>query len=97
MGLPDADWLGLCRRAAGAAREAVARFETTADRAVETGRGEGGDTTLVIDRAAEDSILAEFEGGGFPFTAAAVRSGWWSTRSTARSTPSAASPPHASR
>jgi myo-inositol-1(or 4)-monophosphatase len=69
MGLPDADWLGLCRRAAGAAREAVARFETTADRAVETGRGEGGDTTLVIDRAAEDSILAEFEGGGFPFTA----------------------------
>jgi myo-inositol-1(or 4)-monophosphatase len=69
MGLPDADWLGLCRRAAGAARDAVAGFETTADRALETGRGEGGDTTLVIDSAAEDAILAEFESAGFPFTA----------------------------
>jgi myo-inositol-1(or 4)-monophosphatase len=68
MGLPDADWLGSCRRAAGAAREAVAGFETTAERSRETGRGEGGDTSLVIDRAAEEAILAEFEALGRPVT-----------------------------
>jgi myo-inositol-1(or 4)-monophosphatase len=68
MGLPDADWLGFCRRAAGAAREAVAGFETTAERSRETGRGEGGDTSLVIDRAAEEAILAEFEALGRPVT-----------------------------
>jgi myo-inositol-1(or 4)-monophosphatase len=68
MGLPDADWLGFCRRAAGAAREAVAGFETTAERSRETGRGKGGDTSLVIDRAAEEAILAEFEALGRPVT-----------------------------
>ena len=68
MGLPDADWLGSCRRAARAAREAVAGFETTAERALETGRGEGGDTTLVIDRAAEEAILAELQTLGVPLT-----------------------------
>ena len=68
MGLPDADWLGFCRRAAGAAREAVAGFETTAERSRETGRGEGGDTSLVIDRAAEEAILAELEALGRPVT-----------------------------
>jgi myo-inositol-1(or 4)-monophosphatase len=62
------DWLGVCRRAAGAARKAVAGFETTAERAVETGRGEGGDTALVIDRAAEAAILAEFEALELPLT-----------------------------
>ena len=68
MGLPDADWLGSCRRAARAAREAVAGFETTAERALDTGRGEGGDTTLVIDRAAEEAILAELQTLGLPLT-----------------------------
>jgi myo-inositol-1(or 4)-monophosphatase len=68
MALPDADWLGFCRRAAGAARDAVAGFETTAERAVPTGRGEGGDTSLVIDRAAEDAIVAEFETLGLALT-----------------------------
>jgi myo-inositol-1(or 4)-monophosphatase len=68
MGLPDTDWLGSCRRAARAAREAVAGFETTAERALETGRGEGGDTTLVIDRVAEEAILAELETLGLPLT-----------------------------
>jgi myo-inositol-1(or 4)-monophosphatase len=68
MSLPDVDWLGVCRQAAGAARAAVARFQTTAERAVETGRGEGGDTTLVIDRAAEQAILAELEALEFPLT-----------------------------
>jgi myo-inositol-1(or 4)-monophosphatase len=66
MELPDADWLGICRRAAAAAREAVAGFTTAAERALEAGRGEGGDTSLVIDRAAEEAILAEFETLGLP-------------------------------
>jgi myo-inositol-1(or 4)-monophosphatase len=68
MTLPDADWLGFCRRAAGAARQAVAGYETTAERAVPTGRGEGGDMSLVIDRAAEEAIVAEFESHGLPVT-----------------------------
>jgi len=68
MGLPDADWLGFCRRAASAAREAVAGFETTAERSLETGRGEGGDTSLVIDRAAEEAILGVFEALAVPVT-----------------------------
>jgi myo-inositol-1(or 4)-monophosphatase len=68
MGLPDADWLGSCRRAARAAREAVAGFETTAERALEAGRGEGGDAALVIDRAAEEAILAELDSLGLPLT-----------------------------
>jgi myo-inositol-1(or 4)-monophosphatase len=61
--LPDStDWLGFCRRAAAAARDAVHGYATAAERAVETGRGEGGDTAYVIDRAAEDAIFAEIEG-----------------------------------
>jgi myo-inositol-1(or 4)-monophosphatase len=68
MGLPDADWLGFCRRAAAAAREAVAGFETAAEGSQESGRGEGGDTSLVIDRAAEQAILAEFEALAVPVT-----------------------------
>jgi myo-inositol-1(or 4)-monophosphatase len=60
--LPDStDWLGFCRRAAGAARDAVQGYANTAARAVETGRGEGGDTAYVIDRAAEDAVIAELE------------------------------------
>jgi myo-inositol-1(or 4)-monophosphatase len=68
--LPETtDWLGFCRRAAAAAREAVHAYATTADRAVETGRGEGGDTAYVIDRAAEDAVFAEIEALGEPLTA----------------------------
>jgi myo-inositol-1(or 4)-monophosphatase len=59
--LSHAEWLAICRRGADAARRAVAGYATTAERAVETGRGEGGDTTLVIDRAAEDAVIAELE------------------------------------
>jgi myo-inositol-1(or 4)-monophosphatase len=67
---PDStDWLGFCRRAAGAARDAVHGYATTAERAVETGRGEGGDTAYVIDRAAEDAVFAEIEALGVPVTA----------------------------
>jgi myo-inositol-1(or 4)-monophosphatase len=68
--LPDStDWLAFCRRAAGAARESVHAYATAADRAVETGRGEGGDTAYVIDRAAEDAVFGEIEALGVPLTA----------------------------
>jgi myo-inositol-1(or 4)-monophosphatase len=68
--LPDStDWLGFCRRAAGAARDAVHAYATTAERGVETGRGEGGDTAYVIDRAAEDAVFGEIEALGVPVVA----------------------------
>ena len=44
-------------------------YATTAERAVETGRGEGGDTAYVIDRAAEDAVFAEIEALDTPVTA----------------------------
>lgn len=76
MPLPDStDWLGFCRRAAGAARDAVQAYATTAERGVETGRGEGGDTAYVIDRAAEDAIFAEIEALGEPVTAVSEERG----------------------
>jgi myo-inositol-1(or 4)-monophosphatase len=75
MGLPEADWLGLCRRAAHAAREAVAAFSTTAERSVQHGRGEGGDTTLAVDKAAEDAVFAELEAFGVPLVAVSEERG----------------------
>src|SRR4051812_10687873 len=62
---PDPDWLALCRRAMAGVRDA---FDACGDRAVETGRGEGGDMALVIDRAAEDVVFAELEAVGLPLT-----------------------------
>jgi myo-inositol-1(or 4)-monophosphatase len=74
--LPDStDWLGFCRRAAGAARDAVHAYATTAERGVETGRGEGGDTAYVIDRAAEDAVFAEIDRLGVPVTAVSEERG----------------------
>jgi myo-inositol-1(or 4)-monophosphatase len=74
--LPDStDWLGFCRRAGGAARDAVHAYATTAERGVETGRGEGGDTAYVIDRAAEDAIFGEIERLGVPLTAVSEERG----------------------
>jgi myo-inositol-1(or 4)-monophosphatase len=74
--IPDStDWLGFCRRAAGAARDAVHAYATTAERAVETGRGEGGDTAYVIDRAAEDAIFAEIDALGVPVVAVSEERG----------------------
>src|SRR4051812_4568908 len=63
---PDPDWLALCRRAMTGIRGA---FQSSGDRSVETGRGEGGDMTLVIDRAAEDAVFAELEALELPLTA----------------------------
>jgi myo-inositol-1(or 4)-monophosphatase len=59
----DADWLGVCRRAVTGLQAIFAHVPSTAERAVETGtRGSGGDRTLVIDRSAEDVVLAELDG-----------------------------------
>lgn len=55
------DWLGACRRAAEGVRAVLERYPTTRERAEETGRGEGGDLALVIDRAAEDVVFSELE------------------------------------
>src|SRR5256714_4435783 len=58
----EADWLTACRRAASELERMLAEAPTTAERALETGtRGSGGDRTLIIDRSAEDLVLAELE------------------------------------
>ena len=58
----DADWLSACRRAAEGLASVLAAAPTTRERAVEIGRGEGGDRTLVIDRDAEDEVFAQLDG-----------------------------------
>ena len=75
MSLPEADWLGFCRRAGTAAREAVASYSTRAERSIETGVGEGGDMAYVIDRAAEDAIFAELTALDLPVTAVSEERG----------------------
>jgi len=75
MALPDADWLALCRRAAHAAREAVGSLSGTGERAVSLGRGEGGDTTLAVDKEAEDAIFGELEAFGVPLLAVSEERG----------------------
>jgi myo-inositol-1(or 4)-monophosphatase len=62
------DWPEICRRAAMAAQAAVDGLTTTAARSRGLGRGQGGDTTLAIDRAAEDAVIAELEATGAPLT-----------------------------
>jgi myo-inositol-1(or 4)-monophosphatase len=57
----QADWLAACRRATQGLIEMLAGSPTTGERAVETGRGEGGDQTLVIDQAAEVIIFSELD------------------------------------
>jgi myo-inositol-1(or 4)-monophosphatase len=51
-------WLTLCREATRRLAQVLDDHPTTAQRAVEAGRGEGGDRSLVIDRAAEDGVFA---------------------------------------
>jgi myo-inositol-1(or 4)-monophosphatase len=62
------DWLPVCRIAVERVRAEMRRFPDRADRSVPTGRGEGGDIALVIDRAAEDAIFRELESLGLPMT-----------------------------
>ena len=62
------EWLALCRRAAKGAEAAIARYPKLEDRSQKTGRGEGGDMALIIDRVAEDAIFSELEALGEPLT-----------------------------
>ena len=50
-------------------RAAIERYPTLEARSEKTGRGEGGDMALIIDRAAEDAIFHELEQLGEPLTA----------------------------
>jgi myo-inositol-1(or 4)-monophosphatase len=75
MPLPDADWLGLCRGAAQSARDAVSSLASTAERSTPHGEGEGGDTTLAVDRAAEDAVFAELERLDLPLLAVSEERG----------------------
>ena len=64
------DWLAVCRAMRDAVVAAVAAVPR-ARRADELGRGAGGDTTVAVDRAAEDAALAVLAGvaaGGPGFT-----------------------------
>jgi myo-inositol-1(or 4)-monophosphatase len=69
------DWLALCRRAAGGVRSALSAHPTVAERSAPTGRGEGGDVALAIDRAAEDVVFGELEALGAPVTAVSEERG----------------------
>jgi myo-inositol-1(or 4)-monophosphatase len=69
------DWLGLCRRAAHAARDAVSGLASTAERSVAHGEGEGGDTTLAVDRVAEDAVFSSLEAFGVPLLAVSEERG----------------------
>jgi myo-inositol-1(or 4)-monophosphatase len=69
---PDPDWTSACRRMVDVQRELFAATPTIEGRTVYDGRGEGGDRSLVIDRAAEDAVFAELErihADGHAFTA----------------------------
>lgn len=71
----DADWLELSRRALVGVRSMLDRYPSTPERAQTTGRGEGGDMALVIDRGAEDAVFAELERLGLPLTAVSEERG----------------------
>ena len=71
----DTDWLELCRRSTAGVRSALEAYPSPAERALTTGRGEGGDMALAIDRAAEDAIFAELEALGRPLTAVSEERG----------------------
>jgi len=71
----SADWLGLSRRAARAARATLGLYPGFAERSRETGRGEGGDMTLAIDRAVEDAVLDEIEHFGVGVSAVSEERG----------------------
>jgi myo-inositol-1(or 4)-monophosphatase len=64
----DADWLGLCRRAAAAASTVLARYPLAGDRTATAGVGVGGDLSLVIDREVEDAVFDELDASGLALT-----------------------------
>jgi myo-inositol-1(or 4)-monophosphatase len=63
-----ADWLAACHLAGHRVRAALGKFATLGERSAEHGRGEGGDMTLAVDRAAEDAVIQAFEALGRPLT-----------------------------
>jgi myo-inositol-1(or 4)-monophosphatase len=74
----DADWLGACRAAVAGLRAVLHEHPATRERAVETGRGEGGDRTLVIDREAEAVVFSQLDAlhaAGHRFTAVSEERG----------------------
>jgi myo-inositol-1(or 4)-monophosphatase len=71
-GVEPAAWFEACRRMVAAQRTLFDRTDTIHERTEYDGVGEGGDRSLVIDRAAEDIVFAELEGiheAGADFTA----------------------------
>jgi myo-inositol-1(or 4)-monophosphatase len=58
----EPDWLALCRRCVQGILAMLSEHPTTGERAQATGRGEGGDEAVFIDRAAEDIIFTELQG-----------------------------------
>jgi myo-inositol-1(or 4)-monophosphatase len=74
----DADWLGACHGAVNGLRDVLRAHPGTHQRAVETGRGEGGDRTLVIDEGAEHAVFAQLDAlhtAGHRFTAVSEERG----------------------
>ncbi|MCX6389080.1 MAG: hypothetical protein NT122_00375 [Solirubrobacterales bacterium] len=72
------DWLEACRRMRAGIERMLVDNPTTKLRAIELGRGEGGDRTLAVDAAAEDLIFAELEqlhADGMLFTAVSEERG----------------------
>jgi myo-inositol-1(or 4)-monophosphatase len=57
----EADWLGAFGRATDRIEQMLERHPSTPEREIGTGRGAGGDNTLVIDGRAEDLIFAELD------------------------------------
>ena len=81
------DWAAACGRMAAGVRRALDLAAPGHARAEVVGRGEGGDSTTAIDRAAEDAVVRELE----TVAAGGARSAW-SARSSARGTSAAAVP-----
>jgi myo-inositol-1(or 4)-monophosphatase len=67
-----ADWVEICQKSVARLHEVFSGHPATRDRAVGTGRGAGGDETLVIDGDAEAAVFVELEAAhrqGREFTA----------------------------
>jgi len=56
------DWLELCRAAARDVEGVLAQLPTRVEREPVLARGEGGDDTTAVDAAAEEVVLAHFDG-----------------------------------
>jgi myo-inositol-1(or 4)-monophosphatase len=69
------DWLALSHTAAHRVRDALARYPETVDRGRRLERGEGGDMTMVLDRVAEEAVLAELAASGLALTAISEEAG----------------------